>query len=140
MIAKDKWDNDDFNNMDWHDCRIYSITLPEKELSLILDIDYIFEWILNDDMDLFKFWISPCKLAFFDVSKLKIQLDYKNSVGMDINEILMMNPTRLPNAKKDIYDFEIVTEYGYISFSSTGFEQTVIEQPILSDSINIGRD
>jgi len=139
MKVKLNWNEKDFDNMDWHDCPIYSISLPQENQNLIFDIDYIFKWVLDEKTNLFKFQISPCTLIFKSVLDLNLNLDFQDSIGISMDEIIRIKPKLSPNGKTLFWTFIIKTDKGKISFTSIGFEQIVKEQPILSDSINIGR-
>lgn len=140
MKIKEVWDNNDFENMNWHGSAIYSIALPQNNQLLSFDIDYIFEWILNNKTNLFHFKISPCNLIFKSVLDLKINLDFHDSIGISIDEIKRENPKISPYGNAIFWTYIILTDKGDISFTSTGFEQIFRKQPYLSESINIGRD
>ncbi|GAB0157812.1 hypothetical protein CHRYSEOSP005_30980 [Chryseobacterium sp. Alg-005] len=134
MNVKDLWTDSDFEEMGWHDSYVYSIFLPAENQKLILDIDYIFKWVLDETSNLYKFWVSPCDLVFMDVLNLKIDLDFQNTVGLDIQDINRSNSRLYPNGKDIKWDYEILTDVGSITFESSGYIQNIKEQPILSDS------
>ncbi|WP_139420303.1 hypothetical protein [Chryseobacterium mulctrae] len=134
MNVKNVWTESDFEEMEWHDSYVYSIFLPDENQKLILDIDYIFKWVLDETSNLYSFWISPCDLIFENVLYLKINLDYQNTVGLDIQNINRFNPRLSPNGKILLWDYEILTDVGSITFESSGYIQNIKEQPILSDS------
>lgn len=140
MKIKTTWQNNDFDNMDWHDSAIYSISLPQNNQILRLDIDYIFQWILKKDTNLFEFSISPSTLIFFDVLYLNIQIDFKDSVCINIREIKRINPHKSPNGEIILWTFIIETDKGLISFISSGFEQVANKDAIISNNISLGRD
>lgn len=139
MNIKEKWDDNDFSELSWHDSTIYSISFPNDELLLNLDIDYIFEWILNDESNLFEFYISPCILAFYDILNLNININFENSTGICIDDILRENPILSPNGKYTVWNYKIQTDKGYISFTSTGFDLILRQPPILSKDISLKR-
>lgn len=139
MELKKTLNNNDFESLDWHDSTIYSITLPQNNQILKFDIDYIFQWILKKETNLFEFSLSPCYLIFFDVLDLNIQINFKDSIGLNISEIKRINSHLSPNGKVILWTFIIETDKGTITFTSTGFEQIVNKQPVLSNSINLGR-
>lgn len=139
MNVKEIWTEADFDEMGWHDSCIYAISFPNEALELNLDIDYLFKWVLDDKTNLYKFWISPCILVFSDVLNLELKLDFQNTVGLDIQDINRSSPQLYPNGKDIKWDFEIVTDKGYIKFESSGFKQIVKKQPILSQSQVLGR-
>ncbi|MCT4174833.1 hypothetical protein HZP56_17895, partial [Elizabethkingia anophelis] len=92
MIVKDIWTDMDFEQMGWHDNYIHAIVFPNENQKLVLDIDYIFKWVLNETSTLYDFWVSPSNLIFMDVLNLKINLDFQNTVGLGIQDINRSNP------------------------------------------------
>lgn len=134
MNVKKLWTDSEFKNMGWHDSRLYSIAFPDESLKFVLNIDYIFKW----EEATKKFWVAPCILTFEDTLNLKIDIDFKNSTGIDIVSIGRDNKRLSPNGKIVIWDYSIETDKGIISFESSGYQQKVISQPILSDSQTLG--
>ena len=132
MNIKEVWSEIDFEEMGWHDCHIHAISFPQEDLELGLDIDYLFDWILDDKTNTYKFWISPCILFFFNVINLDFNIMFRNSIGLNIQNINRNNPRLSPNKKITLWDFEIITDKGYITFESSGYKQIVKKQPILN--------
>ena len=102
--------------------------------SYVLDIDYIFKWELEEAKDLYAFWVSPCLLVFHNVLDLKIEFDFQNVVGLDIDNIKRLNPKTSLAGNIIIWKYVIETNIGIISFYSTRFSQKVISQPVFSRS------
>jgi len=140
MEVKNIWTDDDFESMNWHDNYIHSISFPGDTSKIILDIDYLFEWKLNEDENLYNFWISPCWLIFENVLNVKVDLDFKESIGLDIENIKRLNSRLSPNGKVNIRDYLIDTDKGLITFESTGYILKVKKQPILSCSQYLPRE
>lgn len=138
MIVKQEWNETDFADLNWHDSFLYSMTFPSDEQKISFDIDYIFKWeiIKNEgEVDTYGFWVSPCKLIFHDVMFLKVDLNFKDYVGIQIKEITRLDKTySIANKDLRIWDFQINTELGNIIFESTGFSLFVMKQPRLSNS------
>ena len=128
MDVKELWTDADFDQMGWHDCRIYSVRFPDNEHRLMLDIDYIFRWDKLPE-DSFRFWVSPCELVFRNVSDLKAGIDFKNYMQLFIMELKRGNPHPSPYGQVTLWDYEIDCDNGRISFAASGFEQLVREQP-----------
>jgi hypothetical protein len=78
-LEKKIWTEVDFNIMGWHDNPIYALSLGGDDpviKGLLLDIDYIFEWIRPIPSETtFSFWIAPATLCFKDVSDVKINIE-----------------------------------------------------------------
>ncbi len=55
-MQKEIYQTEDFDQMGWHDCKIYAMAFDEIKFKFFLDIDYIFEWINPENEDVnFKF-------------------------------------------------------------------------------------
>ena len=139
MVVKNKWTNEDFEEMNWHDVQLYSVRFYENNYNLTFDNDYLFKWELNEKTKKYRFWISPCKLTFLDVSDLRIDLDFQNVVGVSVENITRSNGRKSPNGKMKTWDYTIETNVGRISFSATDYVQDVLAQPVLSKSQILGR-
>ncbi len=138
--VKNIWTDKDFEEMGWHDSHIYSILFPDESLKLVLDIDYVFKWVLNEETGFYNFLVSPCCLTFMDVLSLKIDIDFENSIGLSIEDINRSNPRLYPNGKDIKWDYSIITDIGDITFVSSGYIQEVKTQPIFSQSQILKRD
>jgi hypothetical protein len=88
MEDRVQWTQDDFDLLSWHDNRIHAISFvcPDEgyENDLVLDIDFIFEWIKTPS-DGFRFRVAPATLAFHNVTKTRIgvELVYRESLEID---------------------------------------------------------
>ncbi len=127
-----------FNEMGWHDNRVYSIGVPTEDNKFTLDIDYIFEWSKEGD-EHSGCWISPCELIFKGVHDLKINIDFKQYVFLFISTIIRTNKRLSPNGTVVIWDYKIELDNGVIELSATGFEQIVKKQPVFSEFQDLER-
>lgn len=119
-LEKDIWTDADFENMGWHDCRIYKIRLG---LDLELDIDYIFKWNQPDLEGLpFTFWLAPATLVFRRPKQVTFDLDIAFE---DVGEI--------DSIERSVGDegisWTIDTQKGEIQLLSSGFEQFIRQKP-----------
>ena len=133
---------DDFENFNWHDNAIHGIRIVEGPDGcggeLILDIDFIVEWLPpEDDKGAFRFRISPADLIFHEVTELVISVDYASSTAavqpMTIHEIHREVVT-YPNGYSS-YSWNIEFNWprnSFISFRSDGFTQVARSQPVTS--------
>ena len=130
----------DFNVMSWHDCPIHAISFT-KESKLILDIDYIFKWVLIRNKRNYQFWIAPCTLVFENVYNIAIDSNYTTLI---IDNISKENPQKLKNSEyigKDFeFDWIIETTVGELNFKSVGYIQYVRQKPILLKSQEISME
>jgi hypothetical protein len=127
---KTLWTDVDFEQMNWHDCPIKAIAFNDHQL--LLDIDYIFKWVLMRNKKRYQFWISPCTLMFENVHAIELSSDYAT---LTIDNISRANPVVPKNAAHIGRDYEfdwvIETIVGEISFKSVGYKQYVRQNPVL---------
>lgn len=128
------WGDTDFEKMSWHDCIIHSISFPSDNLLLKLDIDYILEWKLIKQTNLYQFKVAPALLVFKNVLGLKIDLDFEQYIGLYINNITRKNKQLCPDNESYDWDYEIETDRGKIVFNSSGFIQTLKAEPQTGNS------
>src|SRR5688572_3301573 len=72
------WTEADFEGMSWHDNAVHGLQIrsgPHGSGMLLLDIDYIVEWICPPDSPCL-FSLAPATLAFQEVYELKVDIDY----------------------------------------------------------------
>lgn len=86
MNEQTTWKTDDFDAMSWHDVNVHGFRLEAFSedagcADLVLDIDYLLEWISTDGG--FEFKVAPAELRFHEVFGLRFELDYSTgSAGM----------------------------------------------------------
>ena len=132
QLEKNIFTEADFEQMNWHDCHIHAFSFNDN-YELLLDIDYLFEWIQpKKGSRYYKFWIAPCTLIFENVYHMVFESEHKQPI---IDYIDRSNPQRPKNAEyigKDFeYDWDIVMISGEMTFRSVGFKQYVRQMPIL---------
>ena len=129
QLEKTIWTDQDFENMGWHDAKLFAISFGGN-YELLFDIDYIFKWVQTGKT--FKFWVSPCTLVFENVYDVEFQMD-GISGGLDIDKISCNNPQRPKNAEfikvETEFDWTIDTQQGSIFFKSIGYKQYVRQLP-----------
>ncbi len=69
-----------FDSHRWHDNAIHAFRIEEgpdgRGGVLILDIDFIVEWLPPNEGDAYSFRVAPADLRFDDVDDLVIDIDY----------------------------------------------------------------
>jgi hypothetical protein len=130
-LEKTLWTEADFDRMSWHDCPIHALAFG-KYSELLLDIDYIFKWVLLTNKKKYKFWIAPCTLVFENVYDIELGTDHTTVIIDNISRHDPESPKNAAFIKRDVeYDWVIETTVGQISFKSAGFKQYVRSLPIL---------
>jgi hypothetical protein len=117
--------------MSWHDCPIHALSFS-KNYQLLLDIDYIFKWVLTSDKKHYRFWIAPCTLIFENVYKIEFESDHTTLIIDNISRENPQVPKNAAHIESDMeYDWIIETTVGEIDFTSVGYKQYVRQAPVL---------
>jgi hypothetical protein len=137
MDAETTWDESQFEEMSWHDNRVYGLRLrrgDDRGGQLELDIDYILEWITSDPAA-WRFRVAPATLTFREVYSLRIEIDYK-TVGAALVPFSIDGIERVPvpNTEHSRWTIRINWPDGQLSFEATGFQQVLRAPAIVSTS------
>ncbi len=134
------WTEVDFERMNWHDCALYGFAFEYIEESfqnnILFDIDAILEWVVPTVKgDCFKFWTAPATLIFENSFNFSINIDHSTSIAypLEIYEIQLLKKTPTHNGYFD-YDWKIIVRSGYITLTSTGYQQILRQKPQYSQS------
>lgn len=139
---KNNIDDDSFETISWHDCRIYAFAFLGATHQFVMDIDFILEWLPADDSSgRFRFRIAPATLVFSNAYDIK--LDIETDGPLDIQAIRRENsrrPNNFAHVGKDVeWDWIIDTQQGSISLVSVGFSLSLRGSARITDSQHIGR-
>lgn len=135
MNRKKEWTEEDFERMEWHDSRLYSISFPNQLLEMTLDIDYIVSF--DEEKQMFE--LLPCEVVFYNIIDLTIELNFGDTTGIDITEIRRKQEDLLSNDKVSFWKYTIETDRGFISFKSTGYKQFSKQLSSWSKTYDLGR-
>lgn len=137
MSARLSWTDADFDAMSWHDNHVHGLRIVEAEHgtgTLILDLDYILDWIKGPDGVQFK--ILPAHLSFRRVSNLRFALDYATpTAAIGPFSIHLIERRFEPRERYTACCWSVQLNWpnGEISFESDGFEQHGWGVPKISD-------
>ena len=132
------WTQHDFSEMSWHDNHVHALRLvegPHGAGELILDLDYILEWIKEPDG--YKFRIIPVTLKFVEVTNLRISIDYATpTAGLGPFSIHSIERQTEPRGRyvAEIWKISINWPAGEITFEAHGYEQHAIGAAVVSTS------
>ena len=121
--------------MSWHDNHVHSLRMVEGELggTLILDLDYILEWLREGER--FQFRMIPSTLSFLNVAGAQVQLDYQHpdaALGpFSIDRIIRTSEER-ERYTASLWRIQFNWPEGHISFEASGFSQVGRGEPVLS--------
>ena len=128
------WTDEDFENMGWHDNRLYGIIFDTQRFRLSFDIDYIFEW--SETLD--SFLVAPSTLDFENISNTSIKIDFRDTQSIIIHQILRINERKTPFGNIEWF-YTIETDVGEISFWATSFVQNIKAIPIWTTAQDLDR-
>ncbi len=133
-----KWTNEQFSDMSWHDNHVHGFRVVEGPYGageLILDLDYILEWLCEPDGTKFK--IVPVHLTFLEVCDLRVFLDYATPTAalgpFSIHSIERFSESR-GHYVAEMWKISINWPKGEITFQAKGYEQHVTGAVVLSAS------
>jgi hypothetical protein len=107
-----------------HDCKIYSLGYNEKNNQFLLDVDYISsEWVLEQN-GYYSFTIKQAIFAFENAWDININISMDNVLIID--DVIISNPHNPKNvacfSENTLeYDWKIELFQGEITFKSIGF-------------------
>ncbi len=139
-----RWSDADFGEMSWHDCSIHALGLDqdgEYQSDLVLDLDYIVEWIKTGDGPL-RFRVAPALLRFQNVDKLHIQtlLHFKEAFYIDAINCIAKEDKGVKSYHWtiNIQSYSEETD-NRIEFDATGFVQELTRLSVVRETQNLTR-
>lgn len=116
------------------------IVLIAGQGNLLLDIDYIFQWIHPVPPDqYFTFWVAPCTLIFKDAFDLQIDLNTAGrNLDLEIDDLHLISKQEYNN--KVFYEWHVELQQGDIRLKSYGLEQIVRNKQVYVKSQTIPLD
>lgn len=138
----------EFESLSWHDNHVHGMHFricdPDAGdwiNDLILDIDYIAEWVRDDDR--MRFRAAPATLVFHGITDQLIDIDWGDSgfrVAHSAPSIDGIERERIADRQvffdRHYYHWQIhlnAPSGGRISFGAYGFTQTLRTEPLLCD-------
>jgi hypothetical protein len=135
-MALGYWTQEQFAEMSWHDNYVHALRIVQGGHGageLVLDLDYILEWIKGADG--MRFRILPVNLRFIEVTTLRITLDYASpSAAMgpfSIHAIERRTEARERYAAR-LWKILVSWPVGEITFEASGYEQRGWGKQVLS--------
>jgi hypothetical protein len=141
---------DDFEKLSWHDCRIWGLQFhsgdPDENdwtSDLIVDLDFIVEWVCGVDDVRTQFRVAPATLAFHGVTDLRINIDWgDDAFQVALREISIDRISREQVTHQKIFLDRPYYKWiihlnsprqGEIAFGAVDFTQTLRAAPLLTD-------
>jgi hypothetical protein len=139
----------DFEQLSWHDCHLWGLAFRAGDANdlvseLVLDIDFIVEWLCGVDGKATVFRVAPASLVFHDVTDLRIGIDW-GAIGFPVAispasvETIEREcvPDRMVYPARPYYHWQIRFSWppgAEIVFKSVGFTQTLRAEPVVSET------
>src|SRR5687767_3381408 len=119
--------------MGWHDARVHAFAFEPDTWELLLDLDYIFEWINPvPDETHYSFFSAPATMVFENVSDLAVHLE--PYPAFELSGIERSDPQATHPAEHEAGErhwlWTLDFFNGEITFRSTGYKLHVRREPI----------
>ncbi len=118
----------EFDKLGFHDCHVYGLRWDSSTYALILDLDYIVQWIEEDAN--FEFLVAPAEIRFDYASEVKLSLDWSNlPMECQIQDIHRRDSKTNPNGSECfLWEIEFSTPSGSIELWATDFELRLLAE------------
>jgi hypothetical protein len=132
-----QWTHEEYDSLSWHDNHVHALRLAEGEDGageLELDIDHILAWVPEGGS--FRYRIAPARLRFFEVTGLRIDVDWaRSSAAMGPFSIdgIERRVEQRTHYKAVCWRIPVNFPPGEITFEATGFEQHLTGSELLAD-------
>lgn len=141
-LEKWVWTENDFERMGWHDSQVYAFAFSPETFELLLDIDYIFQWVQPEPgEEFFKFWVAPVTLIFQNVYDVDFDLQIMTA-GLEIDSIIREQPRTPRNAEYIENNIEwlwtLDCQQGEIKLWSAGYKQYIRAAPRFDKGQRLG--
>jgi hypothetical protein len=125
------WTDADFDAMSFHDVHIRAFGAEPDTYELLLDLDYLFQWVPPAEGETyFRFWVAPVTLAFENAHDVRI--DVRSSQGdLEIATLRREEATPTPNDAMLERRYVLECREGDLSVVATGFTMYVRRPPVL---------
>jgi len=126
-VTKLRWTHEQFEEMSWHDNHVHGLRILEGAHGageLLLDLDYILEWLKGPDE--MQFRLVPVSLRFTEVTNLRVSLDYASAsaaLGPFSVHAIERHLVQRERYVAQVWRIRINWPGGEISFEANGYEQ-----------------
>ena len=139
----------DFDRISWHDCHIWGVAFcpgnPKENdwtSDLVLDIDFIVEWVCAVDGRGGEFRVAPAAMVFHGVTDPRIAIDWDSGgAQVALHPVSIDRIDREPVREQKVfldrpyYRWRILMNWpkgGEIAFGAVGFTQRLLAKPVLT--------
>jgi hypothetical protein len=119
----------------FHDCHMRGMSWNGDEHSFVIALDYIVEWIAPDtSTPNYRFRISRAEIVFESANEVEMSLAWSPSqlLVCQIDSVHIEETRTTPNGTVEKkYVFAPSTTDGVLSLWSTGYEVTLLSEPVV---------
>ncbi len=138
-LEKQTWTDADFEEMGWHDATVRALGFDDEAHRLLIDLDYIFEWIHPKEEEYFEFWTAPTVMIFAQVSSLSVS--FTQDENFLLSGIAVQDLYREPGAlSQDLHKYRFELFQGEFSFESSGYRMVVTGDAIRNSSQSLSME
>ena len=133
------WTHEQFDEMSWHDNHVHGLRFVEGLHGtgrLVLDLDYILEWLKEEDGAI-SFRVIPVSLTFVGVTGLRISLDYATPTAALVPFSIHAIERRIEQRERyqaQLWKIVINWPVGEFTFEAEGYEQRACGTPVVSSN------
>ena len=121
----------------FHDCHVHGLHWRHDRFAFSLDLQYVLKWIEPSDASsgAYRFLVSEARLVFRGASDLKVSMDWSGAaLDSEIAALRVLHSRTTPNGQVErCFEIEFSEPDGTISLWSTGYEVTLLEEPVMSE-------
>lgn len=124
----------------FHDAHVHGLAWRRDRFSFFLNLQYILEWIAPSDASSgYRFSICEARLRFHDVDELVISMDWSAAaLDAQIDVMRVLNSRTTPTGRvQRQYEIEFSEPEGRILLWSTGYQLSLLHDPVTSEVTNI---
>jgi hypothetical protein len=128
-FTKAVWTDADFDQMSWHDCAVHAVAFepaPPCPGRVLVDLDYIVEWVCQTPSTGFGFWVCPATLVSDQAWDLAGDIDLHGfSFELSLDALQRSGPDA-----HDAFEWTLSCHQFSLALHAMGFTQYLRRPPI----------
>jgi hypothetical protein len=130
-LEKTVWTDEDFDQMGWHDAKLWSMLADDEAFEYALDLDYIFEWVHPGPGETyFRFWVAPVTMVFSMAHSVVI--DIESHLGsIEVADLHRGEPVPKASGEGSQREYRFECQEGEVRLMAEGYRMYVRRPPVL---------
>jgi len=136
-LLEQSYTDTSLDKLGFHDCYVFGIRWDAEGHAIVIDLDYVAEWVSPDsEHDSYRFWVAKAELRFRNVDEVTLRLEWGNLPPIcQIQDLHRRKARTTPNGRTQwLWELELSTPDGGMRLWSTDFELRIHGAPLLSDT------